>query len=169
MPKGINLSIDNILHVSVRLMVSPPTRHAPLHVLQNPSSTIPFLVTKLVTFTTPRRTRTWLMICLAPIAPCCSLAGLLLPFIAIPSLMLSLEPCSISFSSMLIAASNSAALKNLTPTQDTSKPIVKRFVVCLDCHLLSKSKSQSTCSIHLDFILGSIHSHHSLLRLQGSD
>ncbi|GKF34080.1 hypothetical protein Tco_0107280, partial [Tanacetum coccineum] len=36
----------------------------------NPSSTIPFLVTKLVAFTTPRRTRTWLMMCLAPIAPC---------------------------------------------------------------------------------------------------
>ncbi|GJY80827.1 putative reverse transcriptase domain-containing protein [Tanacetum coccineum] len=35
---------------------------------RNPSSTLPFLVTKLVTFTTPRRTRTWLMMCLAPIA-----------------------------------------------------------------------------------------------------
>ncbi|GJT90458.1 hypothetical protein Tco_1079303, partial [Tanacetum coccineum] len=52
-------------------------RHAPFHVLQylqlgflrNPSSTIPFLVTKLVTFITPRRTQTWLMMCLAPIAP----------------------------------------------------------------------------------------------------
>nr|GEU70409.1 ribonuclease H-like domain-containing protein [Tanacetum cinerariifolium] len=39
---------------------------------RNPSSTILLLVTKLVKITTPRRTRTWLMMCLAPIAPCTS-------------------------------------------------------------------------------------------------
>ncbi|GJS61716.1 hypothetical protein Tco_0656500 [Tanacetum coccineum] len=104
--------------------------------LQNPSSTLPFLVTKLVTFTTPRRTRTWLMMCLAPIAPCHVIASCkvvrLEEYVTFP--LIPRENPRMYFSIFSF---------QFTPAQDTSKPVRGSDYCMPRCHLLSKSKSKA--------------------------